>query len=161
MEAIQVTTYVNTAEYIKNITEMGGDDYRRGKYECDNPFHIRLFPEEHRMWAEGYHRERQRFEPDTSAALRVGDAVEWTAKIRGKEYKHRGKVAGVIPPGRDFIVVAAVQLDLYGRHNCKEQYPEGRPRDHDSYAVLVWTPKATQKNKLYWPRVSQLRKVNK
>lgn len=147
-------------QFNNQILELGADDYRAGKAECDNPFHIYAFPEENKKWLEGYRREKKRYEPDGKGLeFDVYDTVEWTASNRGRVYNLQGKIAAIIPPKQSFIKVAVWVYDLYSRYNCCTRYPKGKVRDHESYAVLIYTEEKTRKNKLYWPRVSTLRKV--
>lgn len=85
--------------------------------------------------------------------FRVGDKVRWKPRAAGYFKVKKGKVIAVIPVGE----VARPQDWLF--HRCMFD-GDGGPRNHESYLIEVPGGKTgTATPKLYWPRVSQLRKV--
>lgn len=77
--------------------------------------------------------------------FKKGDMVKWTSKSCSHEYEKRGTVLEIIPEKE------APYLFFLKYKKCKWEWGGGRPRDHESYLVLVG-------NKIYWPRVKHLEK---
>jgi len=86
--------------------------------------------------------------------FKVGDKVEWESQGAGSMTRKVGFVWGVVPP-QDWIYVE-------GYPNHRVMF-DGGLRNQESYLIEVApSGKATKrpaKPKLYWPRASQLRKV--
>lgn len=85
--------------------------------------------------------------------FKVGDKVEWESQAGGNYRTKKGEV---------FDVINGYEAPAPGDyHFHKTMFDgDGSPRGHESYLVEVpggKTPKA--KPRLYWPRVSQLRKI--
>jgi len=86
--------------------------------------------------------------------FKVGDLVEWDSHASGYCVRRKGKIKYAVAPR------AAVYPGAFMPEFTTMFDGDGMPRNHESYLVEVpggKTPKA--KPKLYWPRVSQLRKV--
>jgi hypothetical protein len=90
----------------------------------------------------------------------VGDEVSWTSSAAGTTKAKRGKVVAVVPSNTHCSL-----RDLLGetwtrrfRLMMDTIYPYGR--SHESYIVEVSGSTPNQLPVIYWPRVSQLRKVS-
>jgi len=87
----------------------------------------------------------------------VGDEVEWSSQANGTMKIKKGRVVAVVQaerkPWGDFLMSEpAVPRDYVSTIDCRSL-----ARDHESYVVAVGSDR--RKTRLYWPRVSQLRKV--
>lgn len=79
--------------------------------------------------------------------LKVNDTVEWTSSSAGITRSKRGLVVEVIPANQFPTREKRVEADVWGNI-----------RNHESYLVRVPGKNAASKGKLYWPRVSQLKR---
>ena len=79
---------------------------------------------------------------------KLGDKVTWKSQAGGHAKIKTGIIIKVIPPNHDFLTCIRATTEY------KLAYGGGRPRDYESYAVLV--KDSNGKGVLYWPRVSQL-----
>jgi hypothetical protein len=99
------------------------------------------------------------------SCFKVGDNVSWESQAAGSLIRKKGKLVAVVPKGvspRDTDFGKAHNFFMYWGRTTTENYRimfDGWPRNHESYLVEVpggKTAKAT--SKLYWPRISQLKK---
>ncbi len=96
---------------------------------------------------------------DRAMTYAIGDKVRWDVRSRTdlfSDVQHVGTVVGVLPA---YLPMFEVRMS---NAYCRMSVPVGdlhMSRDHESY--LVYVPGATprSKGKLYWPRVSGLRRV--
>ena len=86
--------------------------------------------------------------------FKTGDIVEWSSTSRGSTKTKRGVIVAIVPK-------KAPEYQIEKRY--REEHPKykrmsdggGRPRDHESYLVLVPGPNTTLPS-LYWPVVAKL-----
>jgi hypothetical protein len=92
--------------------------------------------------------------------LKVGDIVEWTSHGSHWNRKKRGKVVMVVAPGIPAtakIIINKISEQLgHKLDRCSLGY--GPPRKQTSYLV-IGEEKHKGMFKIFWPRVSSLRKV--
>jgi len=84
----------------------------------------------------------------------VGDTVQWTSHSHSNSTTKKGTVVAVVPPNTKF---PDIETQLSTKYNFISRYGGGGPRTFESYAVLVFDGRY---NLLYWPKPSQLRKIN-
>lgn len=89
--------------------------------------------------------------------FKIGEKVKWTSQSLSYETTKQGKVFVIIPAN------VAPPNHIPG-YRCVYGYGPGlaiMPRNHESCLVEVSGGKtAKAKTKLYWPRVSQLERLN-
>jgi hypothetical protein len=93
-------------------------------------------------------------------SYQIGDKVEWDVRSRTDMFSditHVGTVVGIVPDGWELG---------YGKFSTDSPFAcmrlpkdNGSSRNHESYIVFVPGATPRSKGKLYWPRVSGLRKV--
>ena len=84
--------------------------------------------------------------------FKVGDKVRWESQAVGSRTRKEGTIFRVIP-SENFV-----SMRKYEKTH-KVMY-DGGYRNHESYLIEVpWAMSSKAKSRLYWPRVSQLRKV--
>jgi hypothetical protein len=72
----------------------------------------------------------------------LGEEVEWTSKNTTK----RGRVAAVIPPHSTELLICLTVLSRL-------------PRNHESYLIHIPSKSGKGDGRMYWPRVSTLRRL--
>jgi hypothetical protein len=82
-------------------------------------------------------------------SFEIGDKIEWESQAGGKTTRKRGEIRYVI---EDYEYVSSKNYPLH-----RTMFDSGR-RKHKSYLVSVPST-GRGKYKLYWPRVSALRKA--
>lgn len=89
--------------------------------------------------------------------FKVGSKVTWSSQAHGSRTTKVGTIVAVVPPGGSpSRAFAAVRKTL----NARSAFGGGMARDHESYLVSVTVGKTDKaKPALYWPLVSQLRRV--
>lgn len=87
--------------------------------------------------------------------LTIGDKVQWTSQAGGYETTKTGEVVFAIPSGHR-VRYYANQLPRDWDYSPLDGTTL---RSHESFLVLVRPQKGKAKPRLYWPRVSGLKKV--
>lgn len=84
----------------------------------------------------------------------IGDHVVWHSSHKDKS----GVVVGIVPPHTDprSTTLSRNATFLEVQYGAKFVYGGGGARDHESYLVIVQGKRSA---KLYWPRVSLLRRA--
>lgn len=105
------------------------------------------------------------YSPEYSHYLRVlkmiyhvGDEVAWRSQASGFLSEKRGTIVYVIPRNQWIKDVIDPNWARNEFTLCTDF--AGHPRDHESYLVAVPGKTPHAKRKLYWPRVSQLKKID-
>lgn len=97
----------------------------------------------------------------------VGDEVEWTSQAQARVKTKRGVIVFIVPPAVH-PWASGDHLGLYGEPDHPANAFNPAPmrgamysltRRHESYIVAVPTKSGRGRPRLYWPRVSQLRRV--
>lgn len=88
--------------------------------------------------------------------LKVGNWVSWKTYIGSISVPKKGEIVLILNPGENFF--EAVE-GLKNRYRFSIIHNKGKIKDHLSYAVLVRDGESIPR--LYWPDVSDLKKVNK
>lgn len=96
-----------------------------------------------------------------SDKIEIGSEVTWTSQAAGTTKQKRGVVVAVMRPG--FYLGRSVLIELLGPDFTNGKYNEsalgwGESRSYESYIIAV-PADGKGKPRLYWPRSSQLRKV--
>ncbi len=89
--------------------------------------------------------------------FQLGDTVEWPSQANGGVKTKRGRIVVIIPASQaPYQVMLASWCEIY---NCAAIDPRMLPRATESYIVKV-AQRGKAKPRLYWPRVSALRRVS-
>jgi hypothetical protein len=86
----------------------------------------------------------------TMITFSLGDNVTWTSQAAGSITDKKGMVVAIVQRGNDPMKFHRNVMKTYAKSRLA--LGGGTPRDHESYLVDV-------DGKLYWPRVSGLKKL--
>lgn len=93
--------------------------------------------------------------------INIGDSVEWTSSAAGTTKTKRGKVVAIVPAKGLASVVTFFCQDWRERYSASGLNSLSFfGRGHESYLIAVPTKTGRGRQCLYWPRTSQLRKVD-
>jgi len=100
-------------------------------------------------------------------SFQIGDTVEWSSSSNGSERLKQGKIVYIFPPN--------IRPALYPERTLLPEIEEflkqkklsfstsflggGPKRDEESYLIIVPGGTGRSKNRLYWPKVSWLKKI--
>ena len=96
----------------------------------------------------------------------VGDTVTWTSQSSGVAKTKQGVIIALVPQHARASHITSRLAEQTGKtlfdlYDLSSLDGSGAARNHDSYLIAVpqVSRRGTKKQKLYWPKVTGLRKV--